>query len=175
MRAVGNVRPTLLKIMSRVAPAMEVVIHKVGTEMYRISQQYVPVASGDLKRSGQLIPIPNGFILRYTRPYARRIEHGMAAHTEHVRHSHVRAHRRRTKRRKSPTERALARYGRLPRGYVVKRFTRTHTWVSGHTRKAHARKVPRQKAQPYVRPARHQVLRRLPRLIREQLGPRVVV
>lgn len=143
--------------------------------MYRISQMYVPVKTGDLKRSGQIILIPNGFILRYTRPYARRIEHGMAAHTERVRKARVRAHRRRTKKRMSPTQRALKRYGRLPRGYVVKRFTETHTWVRGHTRKAHARKVPRQRAQPYVRPARYQVMRRLPRLIRQELGPRVVV
>jgi len=171
----ANVRPTVLKIMSRMESVTETVIHRLGSEMYRISQMYVPVDKGNLKRSGQLILIPKGFILRYTKAYARRIEYGMAAHTEHVRHSHVRAHRRRTKRRKSPAERAKARYGRMPRGYVVKRFTATHTWVRGHTRRPHSRKVPRQAAQPYIRPARSQVLKRMPRLLRQQLGPRIVV
>lgn len=171
----ANRRPTTLKIRAVVFPKLEAAIHRVGQEMWRISQMYVPVDSGDLKRSGKLFLIPNGFILRYGMPYSARIEYGMRAHTEHVRKARVRAHRRRTKRRKSPVARAMARYGRLPRGYVVKRFTETSTWVRGHTRKAHSRKVPRQRAQPYMRPARYQVLRRLPRLLRQELGPRIVI
>lgn len=171
----ANVRPTVLKIMTRMNPAMEAVLHRVGLEMHRISQMYVPVDKGDLKRSGKVFLIPGGFILRYGMPYARRIEYGMAAHTERVRKARVKAHRRRVKKRRSPEERARKRFGYLPRGYVVKRFGEHHTWVRGHTRKSHIRNVPRQKAQPYIRPARYQVLRRMPRLLRQQLGPRIVI
>jgi len=164
------------KVIARVTPKLEAVIHQVGYDMWRISQQYVPVGkTGDLKRSGRIFLIPNGFILRYGMPYARRIEQGMAAHTEHVRKARVQGYRRTVKRAMTPEARALKRYGYMPRGYVVKRFGTTQTWVRGHTRRAHSRKVPRQKAQPYIRPARYQVMRRLPVLLRQQLGPRIVL
>ena len=50
----------------------------VGQEVFKLSQQYVPVKSGQLKASGNLTTglSGGGFAIEYTAPYAQRIESG---------------------------------------------------------------------------------------------------
>ena len=49
----------------------------VGKGFYK-SQQVVPVVSGELRRSGDMVPVPNGLAIKYEKPYASFVERGVS-------------------------------------------------------------------------------------------------
>jgi hypothetical protein len=77
-------------------------IHGVGQQIFDQTQSDVPVASGDLKRSGRIRKWADGFIIEYLAPHASRVESGIEPGTrEHVRQHSVRRHRRKVGRRET--------------------------------------------------------------------------
>ncbi len=100
--------------------------HSLGEAVFAETQDRVPVASGDLKKSGRLIKTQTGFIIEYTAPYASRVHDGVAAgEIEPVKSSKVRTHSRKMK-------------------------TKTVT-VTEHDREAHTRVYPDGiEGQPYI-------------------------
>lgn len=64
-------------------------------QVFFLSQVYVPVDRGTLKKSGTVRPVQGGFEIAYRTPYAAPVEFGYPEHWQHVRRHRVRQHRRR--------------------------------------------------------------------------------
>ena len=58
----------------------------LGREVFDEAQKNVPTGSGDLKKSGKLLPAPDGFTIMYNTPYAYYVHEGQpqSATTPHV-------------------------------------------------------------------------------------------
>lgn len=71
------------------------IVEDLAERTYALSQKYVPVASGALKRSGKVRKYKNGSsAVVYTARYARVIEYGRDGGTESVSGYAVKRHRR---------------------------------------------------------------------------------
>jgi len=174
--------PIGAKLQVAMAEHVTTLLHEMGKQLHYRSAQLAPYLSGKLRRSGKLTLLPNGFILIYGVPYARRREYGMRAHVESVRYHRVKGHLRRVKHRRKAWGRNWTRgHFRnrvLRRGYfqISKNpldIGDQKTFVRPHARHAHARHCKREKAQPYVRPAKREVIKTLARGLKQRLGAQI--
>lgn len=175
-RSLGPIGAKLQRVMEGHLVALS---HELGKQWLYRSGQLAPYLSGRLRRSGKLTLLPDGFELVYEAPYAARKEFGMKAHVEHVRYHRVKGHLRTVKHRRKAWQhqwtRGHFRTGVLRRGYfrISKHpldIGENKTLVMPHARHAHDRHVPREKAKPYIRPARREVLGMLAPGLRRRLG-----
>ncbi len=174
--------PLGVKVQKAMTEHLTTLLHEMGKQMHYRSAQLAPYLSGKLRRSGKLTLLPNGFLLVYEVPYARRREYGMRAHVEHVRYHRVKGHLRKVAHRRKAWQRNWTkghfRNRVLRRGYF--RISKNpldigdqKTFVKPHARHAHERHCKREKAQPYVRPARREVIKSLQRGLKQRLGSQI--
>ena len=85
---------TKIQIETAVLRAIQI---GVGRAAFADSQQLVPVVTGQLKQSGRYSDTPDGFMIEYTAPYAKKVHDGIKFQTStDIYTSTVREHERRT-------------------------------------------------------------------------------
>jgi hypothetical protein len=126
-------------------------IQDLGEAIFYLSQRYVPVDKGFLKKSGVFRRLPNGFEIVYRTPYAAAVHFGVPEHDERVRQHWVRT------------------YSMRPRPAGPRRVKARTVLVHGHYRGPFIRHMHERLPRPWLQDAVDELYPKLGEYIRRRM------
>lgn len=148
-----------MKLEDRITTAFMEGTKTLLKEIFRESQQNVPVKSGDLKRSGRIVFSSGGGQIIYTSDHADTVENGYPEHVQTVSE-----HTRKARKYKIPVRAVSA------TSATTKRTPRYHWKTTAESRvQSYTRRMPAREGTHFLSNAVETVLDRLDKVMKDKL------